>query len=134
MIQFKLLKKMLKLLATSSHHSILTDYQSLKLLRSGRCDVILYNKIVYVWNIWKLHLPIHITGITMDRFGVQLNIFSLFSLYLTHYFLFFFLCNSSPAFTVLKKYSVLLYSFCRKFSYPFCIIFPYEVLGFSFLI
>ena len=75
--------------------------------------------------------PFIVTGITMDRFGVQLNIFSLFSLYLTHYFFFFFfLCNSSPAFTVLKKYSLLLYSFCRKFSYPFSIIFPYEVLGF----
>ena len=44
-------KKKLKLLATSSHYSILTDYEKLKLLRSGRCDIILYNKIVYIWNI-----------------------------------------------------------------------------------
>ena len=45
------LKKTLKLLATSTHHWILTDYQCLKLLRSGQCDIILYNKIVYIWNI-----------------------------------------------------------------------------------
>ena len=45
------LKKTLKLLATSTHHWILTDYQCLKLLRSGQCDIILYNRIVYIWNI-----------------------------------------------------------------------------------